>query len=59
VCDGQATNTISALGCNILCSDFISLFGYKLGQYPVFKVRAHNNNGWGTYSAPNSVGATV
>jgi hypothetical protein len=57
-CDGSA-EAMTALGCNILVTDFINKFGYLRGQYPVFKVRAHNSDGWGTLSSPNSSGATV
>lgn len=59
VCDGSDSMTIASQGCDISMTDFLNTFGYARGQYPLIKVRAHNDDGWGEYSPPNSSGVLV
>jgi len=40
-------------------TSIISLTGQTVDQLVRVKVRAHNANGWGTYSELNTVGATI
>ena len=53
-CDGSDTTIRDNHKCEVEMADLITHGGYSLGQTILFTVRAHNENGWGDMSDPNT-----
>jgi titin len=58
-CDGAQTSIQTSKACTFTFLYLKSEYLYNTGDLALFRGRARNADGWGGYSTPNSVGATV
>lgn len=54
-CDGNDGGAVeTGLTCSFAATDLVSTYGYSYGDVVLAKARAHNINGYGGYSSPNT-----
>lgn len=58
-CDGADSTILAAAQCLVLLTDLRTDFGLGYGGLVVARVRASNSLGDGSYSQPNTAGATI
>jgi hypothetical protein len=59
-CDGSSLGTVTNLYCDVPSSSLLAApYNLTQGMLVAAIVRAHNANGWGSYSQVNIAGATI